>query len=188
MTDAQAITAILAELQRARRKFPDQRLPWGSDLVEAGEGLEAGARDSLRGAVTYSAILAEEVGEVLGALPHTRREELIQVAAMAIRALVECTDLDGEPVPEGARVCYGDDLIGSLCGTMGHHALTLDVDRVTCPSCWARVGGGRCPSLDEARVEGQRARRDGVPLGACPYEGRYGYRVILAWRAGWGEG
>lgn len=89
-TTKQVLLEVLEERARQDQRFPDQHLPNGTaELGDANDEIHAKARvranDSL-GILTWRDILAEEVAEAFAEAEPTRlREELIQVAAVAVR-------------------------------------------------------------------------------------------------------
>ena len=85
---------ILDELDRAEAKFPDQHLPGGTSSAMYAMAAEVAKyvcqRDHANGTVTWIDVLLEEVYEAAEEEdPVKLRAELVQVAAMAIRWIVD---------------------------------------------------------------------------------------------------
>lgn len=97
---------VADERQRQVKQWgPYRRLPIGDQsLALVAQALEDFAQDQMeRGRMSFAAILAKEVGEVLRAhTPQRVREELIQVAAVCLAALEEGSSevLDDEHEPQ----------------------------------------------------------------------------------------
>lgn len=89
-TTKNVLLEVLEERARQDERFPDQHLPNGTaDLGDASREIEAKGRcraNASLGILTWRDILAEEVAEAFAeAEPFRLREELIQVAAVAVR-------------------------------------------------------------------------------------------------------
>ncbi len=101
---------IEAERQRQIKKYGDQSLPmvnnrWDFDKARAislerkqsADSAEAGGR------ITWYHILMEEVGEVFAEVsPEKQREELVQVAAVAVQMLEDLDRKIGFKLPEAS--------------------------------------------------------------------------------------
>lgn len=88
----QIVAEILAERERQRTLYGEQRLQFGARTSALAVSLDAAERCARReqnaGSATWAAVLTEEVCEALRApTPIKQREELVQVAAVVIQIL-----------------------------------------------------------------------------------------------------
>lgn len=89
---AEIVAEILAERARQHAMFGEQHFQFGARTSALAAALDAAERYARReqkaGSATWAAVLTEEVCEALRApTPDKQREELVQVAALAIQII-----------------------------------------------------------------------------------------------------